>query len=248
MGFGMGNARFRAVSGRMMRALDRLAWCFLPLLVLGCDSVTEGVSLSLAVNDGIEPGVPAVPLEGATICETGTANCVITDAQGRATLLLPPDEEISYTVEKDGYERTLFVDVTDGAFLSEQTRTLWPDELVAEWYEALRSQYPPTDLGTVFVTVNRPPFPGATFDLLDATGKAFYEEEFFRPRLDLEATTEASTGGFVEVPPGEREVALGGTAQGCTVVEGWPGSQPNRIRLPVVAGVLTAVVVACPRP
>ena len=126
--------------------------------------------------------------------------------------------------------------------------TLYPDEAIAGWYQALNAQYPPTDLGNVYVTVNDPNrerLAGATLELVGATGIAFYEEQFLNPSTELEATTEFGAGGFMEVTPGEREIQLGGTVQGCVPARAWPSDEPNRIRFPVRAGYLTVVSVTC---
>jgi hypothetical protein len=46
-----------------------------------------------------------------------------------------------------------------------------------------------------------------------------------------------SEGGFVHVPAGIQEFEFGGTASDCAGASwGWPGSVPNRIRLPVRDG------------
>jgi hypothetical protein len=41
-------------------------------------------------------------LEGVEICETDTDHCVLTNAEGRATLQVPIDQEFSFTLEKEG--------------------------------------------------------------------------------------------------------------------------------------------------
>ena len=43
------------------------------------------------------------PLEGVELCETDTTNCAMTDADGLASLMLPTDQEVSYTLSKEGY-------------------------------------------------------------------------------------------------------------------------------------------------
>ena len=139
------------------------------------------------------------------------------------------------------------MDRTDARFVGSRKLFLWRNERIKGWYEVLGSQYPPTITGSVFLTVN-PRNPGATLDLVDASGTAFYEEEFGVPSLELEATTDAGTAGFVDVPPGDFNIQFGGWAQDCTPILGWPGNAENRIGFPIRAGFLTILTVFCAAP
>jgi len=192
-------------------------------------------------------GNPTTPLEGVEICETDTTNCVLTGADGLATLELPIDEEVSFTWTKGGYFPYLHADVSDAAFQSE-TRTfkMWSDEAVADLFESVMSPYPQLDTGGIEVVLN-PAREGVTFTLVGATGKAYYlDEEGTNWSLDLTATTARGWGGFVEVSPGELEIEFGGTASGCVPRRAWPSDAENRIRVPVRAGYFTLASVTCP--
>jgi hypothetical protein len=230
-----------------MRLVAKLLWVLTLLLpIAGCNDVgvpPETATLELFVAIG---GTDSEPNEGVSLCQTETENCDLSDERGRATIQLPPDEEISYTLEKDGSEKQLRADVASGPLTGRAN--VWPDEAIAGWYQALNAQYPPTDLGNVYVTVNDANIErlaGATLELVGATGIAYYEEQLLNPSTELEATTEEGAGGFLGVTPGERKIELGGTAQGCIPILGWPSDEPNRIRFPVREGYLTVVTVRC---
>jgi hypothetical protein len=248
-----------------MRLLAALVWIFgvwvLPLV--GCveveppSSVTglmrvveyQGEDNDVPPIETNNPGLPA--LEGVEVCENNTTNCDRTNADGQATLQLPINEEVSYTLTKDAYTPTLQAEVTDPGDVGTGTTqtispkvTMWSEELRSNWFESLLSPYPQRGTGTIYVFMN-PAIEGATFELIGATGEAFYEAALDDPRLDLEATTSMGTGGFVEVGPGEFQIELGGTATRCLPIRAWPGDARNRIRVPVEAGHFTVASVAC---
>jgi len=221
-----------------MRLLSRL--CVFALLVFfigGCNEVTTPLTLSVSIF-APQPGVFEEPwLEGVKVCETGTTNCTMTDANGQATLLPPIDQEISYTLEKKTYASNLYADVISTRGL--QVRTgLGTDRSLADIYERLGVQYPMVGMGTVALFVLPwPGLAGATFDLVGATSTPFYVDEEGNWSTDLTATTSAGWGGFLEVAPGEFQIDLGGTAQGCVPDWGWPGDVENSIRFPSERGI-----------
>ena len=58
-----------------------------------------------------------------------------------------------------------------------------------------------------------PGFAGVTFELVNATGQAYYYDEARNWSTALTETTDQGWGGFVEVSPGDRfQVIYGGTA------------------------------------
>ena len=82
--------------------------------VVGCNQVTSGpdtvqVSLVVVEGPGKIPLVGLTPLEGVAVCETDTTtNCETTDATGNATLELPSGQNVSWTLVKDGMDRSSF--------------------------------------------------------------------------------------------------------------------------------------------
>jgi hypothetical protein len=226
---------------------------YLTIATVQCPSRPFSGSVLLVVTERRDEEVKWGPLEDAEVCETDTPNCVISDAGGLARLELPVNQEVSFTIKKDGYGPSLEVDVTDGDYgSSRDTHTVWPDELGALWYQSAMVEYPPRGVGTVWVELF-PPLAGATFELIGAEGKAFYTEESMTKigltaNLDLTATTSAGSGGFFEVPPGEYQIELGGTASGCGPSRAWPGDTENRVRFLVRDGAITPATVDCRTP
>jgi hypothetical protein len=198
----------------------------------GGDPVGE---LSVTVTEAIGFDGPRPPFEGVELCETDTTNCDTTDASGIATIDVPLNQEISYTLSKDGFAPYLIGDVTDETFRG----TTWPmfnDMLWEGFSDALMTPYPWTD-GGILLQVH-PNMEGVTFDLVNETAKQYYQAEGGGWSLDLTSTTSGGQGqgGFVEVPPGEYLVEFGGTAKRCTAEIGWPVGAANRISVQVRAG------------
>ena len=243
--------------------MGRLVWVRLFALgavaLVGCQNVVRTMDVQLVVA-GEEK-----PLEGAEICETGTANCETTDGNGIATLALRANRELSHTVEKEGYGSLLYPVVTGMVATSaELDSNMNTDEWLTENLANLQSSYPFVDTGMILVVII-PRFAGATLRLLNATGSevSYYKDEEGNWRSDLQATTSGgtgrasgfATGGFVEVGAGVVQVEIGGTAQGCALdsrsggtLRGWPGDAPNTIRVPVQNGFETRAVVNCQSP
>ncbi|MGB8329848.1 MAG: hypothetical protein WCE62_06950 [Polyangiales bacterium] len=192
------------------------------------------------------------PLKDVEICETDTENCVMTDADGAATLQLPLNQETSVTVQKEGYQSELLA-----ALLSAEPTVLANGlgtvERLQGLHELVGSPYPMEGTGDILATwTNLGAFPGATLDLAEpATGEGFYYNEEGNWDADLTATTSYALGpkgGFTEVSPGVVQVAFGGTAEGCVPNNGWPGGVDNSVRLPVRAGYVSELFLSCDAP
>lgn len=218
--------------------------------LVGCQEVTSPntAPLTLFLFEFVSPGQRGPPLEGVQVCETDTDNCEVSSSIGLATIELPVDRESSYTLEKVGYAPYLVPIVVseDGAEYDFQMVT---EQFIAEQYDRLMSPYLSDRAGNVGFLLNVP-LAGATFDLIDGMGKAYYEDEEGRWSADLISTTSTGEGGFVEVGPGEYEAAYGGAAKGCAanLKLGWPGNSDNSIRFPVRAGHRTLAEFTCPPP
>lgn len=203
----------------------------------GGDGGAAGAKVALSVSvteaEGVSPIVRGPAFEGVELCETDTTNCATTDADGLAEIMVSANQEISYTVSKDGYAPFLVGDVTDETLLP----TVWPmfnDAMLADAAEALEIPYPYT--GGILALQVLPNMAGVTFDLLDETAKQYYADEAGIDTLGLTATTSRGWGGFLEVSPGEHQVEFGGTATNCTPSIAWPGDAANRIKVPVRVG------------
>jgi hypothetical protein len=231
-----------------MRLVSRLVWVLAAavLAVGGCNDVytpPETASFTLLVT-GRGADWESKVLEGARFCQADTENCVMTDATGEGTLELPVGQEISFTFEKEGYTPHLVAGVLpSGGF--EGTYGLVTDAAMADQHERVMSPYPMRGTGTIICLVT-PKLEGATFDLVGATGQAFYWDEEGNWSLDFNATTSFGRGGFVEVSEGVFRIKLGGTAKNCFPAWGWPDEAKDTYRVPVWEGYVSHFQVLCP--
>lgn len=192
-------------------------------------------------------GDVAGPLGGVEVCEFDTANCVVSDERGFATLQMPVEQDIMVSVRTAGRGPILGVDVIAADELTFSSFFPIPESILADAWEPIGFSYPPKEgTGNVFVSINapNPTKPGATFELLGANARAYY----IGPAgydVDLSATSTEGEGRFFELAPGEYEIRVGGTAENCTVWRGWESDSPNTVRFPVRAGYITDLRVWC---
>ena len=211
----------------------------------------ETVSVSFVIRSFDPAGGGTVPLEDAEICETDTDNCVMTDADGAATLQAPVNRETSVTIAKEGYQAEILA-----AVLSEEppvyTNGLGTVERLEFLHGLVGSPYPMEGTGLIIASwAGLGAFPGATLDLDDATAIGFYYDEDGNWDADLTETTGyalAPKGGFTEVSPGVVQVEFGGTAEDCVPATGWPGDVDNSVRMPVRAGYASEFLLSCDVP
>lgn len=230
-----------------MRLFARVL-CVLALpvsLIGGCTEVVEPPDTTpVAITVLSWPGA-ASELEGVELCQTGTTNCVVTNADGEATLELPFGVETSFTRTKEGWGSYL-VPAVIPASGSAYVLTSATEERVAAQHENVMSPYPMGGKGGI--TFNTfPRRAGATIELHGATGTRYYTDERLDWRLDLAETTYTSGAGYTEVIPGdEYRIEFGGTADGCIPVRGWDSPFENSVRFPIREGFITDLRIACP--
>jgi hypothetical protein len=211
---------------------------------------TDTVTLTVTTTEvqGLVPIGPA--LEGVMLCQTDTTNCATTDADGMASIVLPADQEVSYTLEKEGYAPYLVADATDETLFQTGPWAMYSDQRIADLFEALGIDSPMG--GQVILRAVSGSIidgiAGVTFDLVDETATPFYNEQDWTPTFDLTATTSIGQGGFVEQATGEYQVEYAGTATNCSVQIGWTGDAANRVKLPVRAGYLSFGTMVCDEP
>ena len=212
----------------------------------GSDTVTLNVTTTEAQS--LSPIGPA--LEGVRLCEADTTNCATTDSDGMASIELPADEEVSYTLEKDGYAPYLVADVTDDALFQNGPWAMYSDALIEELLGELGVASPMGGQlilravsGSVIEGIA-----GITFELVDETATPFYNQQDWTPSFDLTATTSIGQGGFVELATGEYQVEYGGTAANCSVQIGWPGDAAGRVEVPVRVGHISFGTMVCDEP
>jgi hypothetical protein len=198
------------------------------------------------------------PIEGAAICQVGVDNCVTSDKRGSATLYLPVNQEIAFTVEKEGYGPWVYANVTDQYFPEGYRLPMYTDEYLATLAENLQTPYPWKG-GIVGLIRWFSPNPGVKFvpvgPTAEAVGDAFYFDSATQQySLELKATTgyfglpdgPLAEGGFTEVVPGVHQFEFAGTAGDCPHASwGWPGDAPNRLRVLVIEGYTTYGSVRC---
>jgi hypothetical protein len=235
-----------------MRSITRLL-CVLELLLslVACNEVATPTAAPLTlmvVGKDAEDG-PRVELEGARICQTGTSHCEVSDDSGVVTIQFPIGEEISWTLERAGYASYLVAYVMPDSG-DQSDFEMASSRLMVARHDALLAcpHYPMIGTGDILIGLDPVVLSGATFNLVDATGEAFYVDADGIWRPDLAATTSRGLGGFCEVPPGNVfEVELGGTAQNCLPGWGWPSTARNAVRFPVQENYVTWVAMDCPR-
>lgn len=232
-------------------------------LLLGCgangvDGGSDLVPASLYVFE-FTPTFAEVPIQGAMICQVGADNCVATNRAGKLTIYFPADQEIAFTVEKEGYGPWVVGNVTDEHFPEGDGRTpMYTHEYLATVAETLETPYP-WEGGIVALVRWFSPNSGVKFlpvgPTAEQVGDAFYFDAASRQySLDVEATPfflgladgPLGEGGFTEVVPGVQQFEFVGTAGNCPHASwGWPGDAPNRVKVPVIEGYTTYGSVRC---
>lgn len=202
-------------------------------------TVTEAPSVDGMIFDG-------PPLEGVELCEADTTNCATTDAAGLAQIMVPANQEVTYTMSKDGFVSYVIGDVSEPPEIG----TTWPmvsDALIVTESERLMMTWP-SDSDGLLALAAFPLHPGVTWDVIDDTSIVYYMDADGVAQLDLTATTEFGRGGFYEVSAGVHEVEFGGTVTNCTAAIAWPGNAANQIRVPVRAGYFSYGSMNCEEP
>jgi len=233
------------------------------LSVFGCNQVTGDpgttVELEAYVHEGGFPVLLNDPVDGVELCQVDTRDlgvetidekCAVTNDQGIATIDLPENAKVAWSLRKDGYQRVLVPDVTDGFYDPATDWPLFTEEVLGEMCQALREEllcdYPLDDTGYGWISVyTRPPVEGATFEIVGATGDVVYEEWNGWPSFDLDATGQNGDAIIINVRPGDVAIRFGGAAEGCTPRQSWPGGSSDTIALPVREGFHTYAGLNC---
>ena len=221
----------------------------------------EFLSYVLTLTE-LKPNGTTPLLEGVQVCEADAdpMNCAMSDEFGAATLDVPADQEITFTIEKEGYGKWVMADVSDENTESIASRRMYTDAQLEAVAGQLNTEYPWTD-GIVGLVINPSEAEGLTFapvgSTVGAVGESFYydsaTEEY---SLDLEAGTAVEldwylplgAGGFTEVTPGVQQFEFGGTGGDCEASWAWPGDTPNTMRVPVRDGYRTYGSMICTVP
>ena len=70
--------------------------------LVGCTDVVEFRTYSFILSESLPDLTPSFS-EGVEICEVDTDTCVTTDPNGRADLDVPSNQEVTFTLEKEGF-------------------------------------------------------------------------------------------------------------------------------------------------
>jgi len=234
--------------------MRRLVLCWVCVFALGavalvgCQEVVKSTTYSFQITES-SPNLNTVLSQGVEICQADTDNCVTTDADGEAVLVLPANQEIAYTFEKEGYAPWVNGDVTDDTWRITggslfQVVSMISDDQMARSAAPIETPYPLT--GGLLVLRAIPTRAGVTCEIDTETAKPFYFDEDNVPSLDLTATTSNGDCGFAEVTPGVHEIEFGGTAINCVASVAWPTDVANAIKVPARDGHLTYGSMKCP--
>jgi len=211
----------------------------------------SAVRVTATVLGSEVPFGDAVPLEGAEVCLDGSENCATTNAEGRASLDVPGNEEFAYavTAESDFFS-LLSPQVSDTDIVVEPDFTLLSQGTIMSFAALIGTEWPPTT-GVVSITLYEKPYPetvaipGASFEIIEGTGQSYYLNDSNIPTTELSETQSSGTGGFVEVSVGTVEAGVTGVSGCDEYSNAWPGSAPNQVRFPSRVGYQTAVIWRC---
>lgn len=227
-------------------ALSALVGTSLVLPNTGCGGSSEPpTEVTVRVTEFVALSDLEDPMPGAEVCETDTNNCVRTDETGLATIELPSDSEVSYTITKEGYGSYLVSDVTNADL--EHWFWMYTEEELARLSQLMGTTYPWTDSGIVLLRVyngvNNEP--GVMFDLVGESNNQFYFVNGDTPSTGIDATTQDGRGGFTDVTAGEYQVEFRNAQIPCRAFTAWPGDMDNRVRVPVKAGYISYSSMSC---
>jgi hypothetical protein len=209
---------------------------------------------------GVEPDGSNPFIEGVEVCQVDTENCALSNEFGTATLNVLADQEIAFTIEKEGYGKWVMADVSGENTETIADRRMYTDAQLEAVAGQLNTEYPWTD-GIVGLVINPSDVEGLTFapvgSTVGAVGESFYYDSATDEySLDLEAGTAVAAnwllplgaGGFTEVTPGVQQFEFREPGGNCEASWAWPGDMPNTIRVPVREGYRTYGSLICTVP
>lgn len=206
----------------------------------GCGS-DGGAPVSVRVTEFVSLSDLERPMPDAEVCENDTDNCVMTDEEGMASIVLPSDTEVSYTITKEGFASYLWSDVNTGGL--EHWTWMFSEEEVTRLAGLVGATFPGTGDGLIVIRAFTDP--GVMFDLVGEPNEPFYFVNGDTPSREIDATTEDRRGGFTDVAPGEYQIDVIGAPGPCKPFVVWPGDQDDRVKVPVKANHISWVSVTC---
>jgi len=183
-------------------------------------------------------------LEGVEVCEMDTDNCVMSGDDGFADIELPAEQEVAFTLKKEGFGSYLTSAIYPRGGDSELF-AIATEQRLADMHALVGSPFPMESTGSIYVS---PVYyiEGMSFTLIGSDGKPYYRDENQDWDPDLSVTTTGGGGGFTEVSPGVVQLEINGAD--CTLIRGWPGDAQNRFRVPIKEGFVSRIYVNCQEP
>ena len=207
----------------------------------GCGSSESTDPVSVLVTEYVTLSDSQGPLPGAEVCRADTEDCVMTDEEGRASIELPSDSEVSYTITKEGFGSYLISDVNNGRL--DHRFIMYGDEELERLAPLMGTTYPWTDTGIIVLRVYSEP--GVVFELVGQPNEPFYFSNGDTPSTELDSTTDDGRGGFTDLAEGEYQVEFIDPQVLCRPFTAWPGEMDNRVRVPVKAGYISYSSMSC---
>jgi len=234
--------------------------------VIGDDPILWRDDVQRLRNNGTLPGPAAEtvalaakiiseaksPIPGATVClRDSQVPCVTSDASGAFTLDVPAHQEIAITVSADGFAARLLTASTVGKGLT-WTITLPAGDSQAARYTKLGTTRPDAASGAIVANTRAPNgidhgLDGVTMSVDPPSGHGPF---YFAPDGAPDASR-TSTSTYAEIivaglAPGVVEVTTGPADVTCVPsFGGWPSNRPGSVRVPIVAGFETRLVMQC---
>ncbi len=191
-----------------------------------------------------DPPAPFMPLSGATICVAGESVCTTSDGEGTFVLPAPAgDAETELVATASG--RLAVHTATRPSATGD--RNVGPMILigpgtVADAAEVYDLDAPLDGAGVVLILAQPYGDDAISFEIEGAT--TAYIGEDILPDPERTSLSRVGVALVFGVAPGE--AVLRTTSGRCdAAVDGWPGDEPNTMRLPITAGDVTIVHPLC---
>jgi hypothetical protein len=207
----------------------------------GCGSGESTDPVQVRVTEYVTLSDTQDPLPGAEVCRADTDDCVVTDEEGRASIELPSDSEVSYTITKEGFGSYLISDVNNGRL--DHRFIMYGDDELERLAPLMGTTYPWTDTGIIILRVYSEP--GVVFELVGQPNEPFYFSNGDTPSTELDSTTDDGRGGFTDLVEGEYTVEFNDPQVLCRPFTAWPGEMDNRVKVPVKPGYISYSSMAC---
>jgi hypothetical protein len=213
------------------------------------------VRRSVNVAGTVIVGSTKAPLGNASVCVSGHPEiaCVTSDATtGAFALTLPARTELAITATAPGYGGRLVAIVTTGNDWDQFSIAVPTVDVLRARYGAFSATPPDANTGALFATARAPKgskvgLEGVTLGVVPSSGTGpFYFAPKGVPDPALKATSTWSSSVFANLTPGVVEVTFGPGPVTCTpYAGGWPSLKPNTVRVPILAGLESRVIVQC---